>query len=284
VHEACANRTWTETATVHVPQGAIEVRLANGRTDLLIREEPLLIEIAGSSVLTMRTPDGNDGDLALGFLLSEGVVRDPAQIAAEHTFHPAHGDEPDRIVLRLEGTGSLAGEIRGRLTRTHEIRSSCGVCGLANPEQLADELPAVLPGVPRLAARDLRELVERASDHQPLFAATGACHGAVVFAADGRVLGAGEDVGRHNALDKAIGAAARAGHRDALTRAVAVLTGRAGYDLVVKCLRLGIPVIASVSAASGQGVELCSATGATLVGFVRGDRLVVYTDGARLES
>ena len=122
----------------------------------------------------------------------------------------------------------------------------------------------------------MRELHGR----QSLFAATGGSHGALVATGDGRVWGHGEDVGRHNALDKAIGQAARSGAD--LGAAIAILSGRAGFDLVVKCLRVRIPIVVSVSAPSALAFDLCEAAGATLVGFARGDRLQVYTGAGRL--
>lgn len=260
-------------------RGVVRRRLADGHEDLLVREEPLVISVAGREVLTMRTP-GADEDLALGFLLSEGVISKAEDVVSQ-TLRP--GDptalRPDVMAVDL-APGTLRTEVEGRLTRVHEIRSSCGVCGLADPDQMLEELPPLLPGAPRLARADLEGLRARFESLQADFRDTGACHGAAVFGPHGEVWGHGEDVGRHNALDKAIGAAARAG-RD-LAHGVAFLSGRAGYDLVVKCLRLRLGVILSVSAPSALSFDLASAAGATLVGFVRPGRHQVYVDGGRL--
>ena len=173
-----------------------------------------------------------------------------------------------------------AAKIAGRLTRTHEIRPSCGICGLVDVDQMLDELEALLPGVPKLDRGELEARRQAFERSQPLFDVTGACHGAMLFAPDGSVIGRGEDVGRHNALDKAIGAAARDGHP--LTQATAFLSGRAGFDLVLKCLRVRIPVILSVSAPSALAFDLCQSSGATLVGFVRPGRAKVYCAGGRI--
>ncbi len=258
--------------------GTAERILDDGSPEVLIREEPLSIEVGGESVLTMRTP-GADEELATGFLMTEDVIQSPADI--EHADWQA-GDpaalRADTIRLRLR---SAATAPRGRLTRTHEIRPSCGLCGFANPEELLEDLPALLPAAPRLTAAAASALVARLPAVQPHFAATGASHSAAVFAADGTLWGSGEDVGRHNALDKAIGAAARAQHE--LARGIAVLSGRAGFDLVLKCLRVRIGVVLSVSAASAQSFDLCRAAGATLAGFVREGRMRVYLDGGRLD-
>ncbi|MCA8948386.1 MAG: formate dehydrogenase accessory sulfurtransferase FdhD, partial [Planctomycetes bacterium] len=167
-----------------------------------------------------------------------------------------------------------------RLERTHEIRSSCGVCGVADAAAILEGTPPLLPGVPRVARALVSRLVAGLRARQPLFDATGGCHGALVATADGNVVGAGEDVGRHNALDKAIGAAAVAGAD--LSRAIAVLSGRAGFDLVVKCLRVRIPIVVSISAPSALAFDLCATAGATLIGFARGERFEVYVGAGRL--
>lgn len=253
-------------------------RLPDGRVDALVREEPLLLVIHGQQLLTMRTP-GCDEDLALGFLLGEGIV--PTFDAVRSLdFVPGDPDAQRADELHVALLRPPDAVVRGRLARTHEIRSSCGVCGLADPHQVLEGTPPLLPGTPRLPRTRLPRLVALLQQHQPLFAATGGCHAAVLANVEANALGAGEDVGRHNALDKAIGAAARAGAD--LSRAIAVLSGRAGYDLVIKCLRVRIPIVVSVSAPSALAFELCQNAGATLVGFARGDRAVVYHDGARL--
>ncbi len=260
-----------------LPIGVTARTLEDGSSEHFLREEPLVIDVGGEPVLTMRTP-GDDEHLALGFLLSEGIVGHPAAVTA---FAFVDGDPErslaDTITVHVEASGLGP---RGRLTRTHEIRSSCGLCGLANPEELLDDLPPLLPGVPRLELARIDELRRRFEALQLTFNSTGAAHAAALFGGDGALWGKGEDVGRHNALDKAIGSAARAGHD--LARGIAMLSGRAGFDLVLKGLRLRIPIILSVSAASAQSYDLCRAAGATLVGFVRPGRVRVYLASSRL--
>ena len=260
------------------PAGAARRRLADGRDDLLIREEPLHIDVHGRRLLTMRTP-GRDEDLALGFLLGEGIVQAAADVSRIECApgSPTSG-EPDTVAvtLRTPPTGSAG----LRLSRTHEVRSSCGACGAADFQALLDDTPALLPGVPRVPASSFGELVARLAQRQELFSLTGGCHGALLADAHGSPLARGEDVGRHNALDKAIGQAARAGVEFA--RSIAVLSGRSGFDLVTKCLRVRIPIIVSVSAPSALAFDLCHAAGATLVGFVRGDDFEVYCGESRL--
>lgn len=263
--------------SVEPQDGAVRRRLAAGRDDWLVREEPLLLVVHGQQLLTMRTP-GRDEDLATGFLLGEGILAAVADIAALDAKPAVDERSADELHVALHRPPSDLG--RARLARTHEIRSSCGVCGLADPQTILEATPPLLPGVPKLAVARIGELLRQLTARQELFARTGGCHGALIASADGAVLGCGEDVGRHNALDKAIGAAARAGADFA--RGVAILSGRAGYDLVVKCLRVRLPVIVSVSAPSALAFDLCHAAGATLVGFARADRHEVYCGAERL--
>ncbi|MFY9342195.1 MAG: formate dehydrogenase accessory sulfurtransferase FdhD [Planctomycetota bacterium] len=260
------------------PAGAARRQLGDGSDDLLVREEPLLLVVHGQPLLTMRTP-GADEDLALGFLLGEGIVAGASDVAAM-TAVIGDPDNPTADELRVTLRAVPDEMVKKRLARTHEIRSSCGVCGLADPHAILEGTPPLLPGVPKLQRAKVGELLQTLALTQGLFAVTGGCHGAVIATADGQVRGAGEDVGRHNALDKAIGQAARSGADFA--QCIAVLSGRAGYDLVVKCLRVRIPVIVSVSAPSALAFDLCQAAGATLLGFARGEHFELYCGGERL--
>ncbi|MCY2956223.1 MAG: formate dehydrogenase accessory sulfurtransferase FdhD [Planctomycetota bacterium] len=269
-----------DAAAVPPNTGAAAFLRSDGQHDLLVQEEPLLLWIHGQQLMTMRTP-GRDEDLGLGFLLGEGIVQHTAEVL-HITLQKGDpkAQQVDELRITLAGTPDAA--MRGRLARTHEIRSSCGVCGLTDPQQILEGTPPLLPGVPKLERSMVATLVETLRQHQPLFAQTGGSHGALLAAADGSVLGHGEDVGRHNALDKAIGMASRAGHD--LSHAIAVLSGRAGYDLVVKCLRVRVPVIIAVSAPSSLSFELCSAAGATLIGFARKNQFTTYCDSGRMRG
>jgi FdhD protein len=254
--------------------------LADGTDDRLVREEPLLLSVHGQQLTTMRTP-GRDEDLSVGFLLGEGVIASARDIAAiEIVAGSPETQQPDEARVTL--TRAPDASVRGRLARTHEIRSSCGICGIADPSTLLDDLAPLLPGVPRIDADLVPRLVAALRQRQPLFDATGGSHGALVATAAGDILGVAEDVGRHNALDKAIGQAARAGAN--LAHAIAVVSGRMGYDLAIKCLRTRIAILVSVSAPSSLAFELCSAAGATLLGFARGEAFRAYTDSGRLSS
>ena len=259
-----------------LPTGASNRRLHGGQSDALVREEPLLLVIHGQQLLTMRTP-GHDQLLGLGFLLGEGIIATKDDVASLSLVAGDRDEQrPDELHVTL--THAPDSEVRKRLARTHEIRSSCGVCGLTDPEQILEGTDPLLPGVPRIPRTRISELLAELERRQKLFRHTGGSHGALVADSSGNVLGFGEDVGRHNALDKAIGEATNAGAD--LAQAIAVLSGRAGYDLVVKCLRVRLPVIVSVSAPSTLAFELCEAAGATLVGFARGEDHRIYCDGS----
>lgn len=262
-----------------IPGGAARRELASGRDDLLVREEPLLLVIHGQQLLTMRTP-GHDDDLALGFLLGEGIVEraaDVRSLAAAPAADPTTSVDEVHVTL----TAAPAGLAKARLARTHEIRSSCGICGTGDANTILEGTAPLLPGVPVVAIARVHALTAELRRRQELFAATGGCHGTLIADDRGNVVGFGEDVGRHNALDKAIGQAARTGAD--FTRCIAVLSGRAGYDLVIKCLRIRLPIVVSVSAPSSLAFDLCSSAGATLVGFVRADRHEIYCGAERVD-
>ncbi|MBK8976645.1 MAG: formate dehydrogenase accessory sulfurtransferase FdhD [Planctomycetes bacterium] len=266
----------TDTASA----GFVERTLDDGSGDRLVREEPLSIRAGHAEVLTMRTP-GRDTDLAVGFLLGEGVidhVDDVLDVRLVPGDHQALRADLAQVALRRPDRA----RIQGRLTRTHEVRPSCGICGLADADALLEDLPPLLPGTPQLARDAIATLARRMAERQELFDATGGCHAAALFGADGELWSIAEDVGRHNALDKAIGAAARAGRE--LAHGVAMLSGRAGYDLVLKCMRVRIGVVMSVSAPSALAFDLCRAAGATLIGFVRGERAKIYWSAGRVTS
>ncbi len=257
---------------------------AASRADLLATEEPLGIRVNGAAVtMTMRTP-GDDLDLAAGFLVGEGVVRAAADIetikicgteSCGHADHDGAGHVAD-VTLRPGLT------VEPALRRNFLTTSACGVCGKASIQELAvlpdfdlsaDQLrlrPAVLAGLP-----------DRLRAAQRVFSATGGLHAAGLFAADGELLALREDVGRHNAVDKVVGWALREG-RLPLAGCVLLVSGRASFELVQKAVTAGIPVLAAVSAPSSLAAELAEQAGLTLVGFLRGSSMNVYTCAQRL--
>jgi FdhD protein len=256
------------------------------RADLLATEEPLGIRVNGAAVaLTMRTP-GDDIDLAAGFLVGEGVVRRAGQIAAiricsagscGHSGHDGAGNIAD---VTLSPGVTVAPELRRNFLTT----SACGVCGKASIEELS-----VLPDFDlsadqfRVRPALLAELPGRLRGAQRVFSATGGLHAAALFAGDGGLLAVREDVGRHNAVDKVVGWALRDG-RLPLAGCILLVSGRASFELVQKAVTAGIPVLAAVSAPSSLAAELAERAGLTLVGFLRGASMNVYTGLQRVTA
>lgn len=257
-------------------------------TEPLALEEPLAIEIAyrrGPNAVrrliatTMRTP-GADEELATGFLFAEGLIEgrgDIVQFAA--AGRSSRGDEIATLTVSLR---QPPGEDLERVSRGLLTSSACGFCGRPSLKGLrpsavdpADALrwdPAVLAGLPaRLRAA------------QPLFAATGGSHGAGLASADGRIVFAREDVGRHNAVDKLIGAAL-SDPTVAFSRHALVLSGRSSFELTQKASAAGVPVIVAVGAPSALAVRMAADAGQTLIGFTREGRFTVYTGAARLNT
>ncbi len=248
----------------------------------MVREEPLLIRLGDEAVLTMRTP-GADADLALGFLLSEGIVGSADDVERVDVVPRGGEGASDVARVHLRAGRAPSPLARERLTRAHAVRASCGLCGLASAEGLTRHLRPLAPGAPRVTRAGLASAAAAMRAAQPLFAASGGSHAAAVFEAE-RIEPwvVAEDVGRHNALDKALGRCAAEGRE--LARAVVVLSGRAGFELVLKALRLGVPVVASISAPSSLAVELAEEHGQTLVGFVRDGLPRVYADDGRVNA
>ena len=271
-------------------QPASPVRRAE-RADLLAAEEPLGIRVGGAALaMTMRTP-GDDIDLAAGFLVSEGIVHSPADIAeilicsGERCGHAGHsgpdGTDPGNVADVTLRPGL---SVRAELRRNFMTTSACGVCGktsIAELSVLSDyDLSADRAGV---AAQVLAALPDALRAAQRVFDRTGGLHAAGLFTADGKLLAVREDVGRHNAVDKIVGWALRAG-RLPLTGCVLLVSGRASFELVQKAVLAGIPVLAAVSAPSSLAAELAQEAGLTRVGFLRGGSMNVYTGPERVRT
>jgi FdhD protein len=241
--------------------------------DLVACEEPLEIQLAGARLLvTMRTP-GYDEDLTLGFLLTERIVSTPDQVmSVRHCSAVSDPDAEDnvvRVTLRPDVRIDLE-----PLRRNFHATSSCGVCGKASIEAALRAAPP-LDDLTRFAADFFPPLPDRLMAEQTLFAHTGGLHAAALFRADGELVVAREDVGRHNAVDKVVGWAARAG-RMPLSGTALMVSGRISYEIAQKALAARIPVVAAVSAPSSLAVQLAERSRLTLVGFLRGGGMNVY--------
>jgi FdhD protein len=254
--------------------------------DSLAVEEPLEIRVDGDTVATtMRTP-GADGDLALGFLFAEGIIAGARDVSTvTHCGRPGEEGYGNVVDVRSAGGVRLDPEriLEGR--RFVPTSSACGVCGRrAIDGLLARVVPLERGGA--LPPSLVHAAIDALPRVQPAFATTGGLHAAVALSADGAVLAAAEDVGRHNAVDKAVGAlllAGGAGGRP-LSGAPALLavSGRASFEILQKAAAARVPVVASVSAPSSLAVDVAREAGIALCGFVRGDRFNVYANAWRL--
>lgn len=252
------------------------------RQDALAVEEPLEIRVVAGGIehrvtVTMRTP-GDDVELALGLLVAEQVVDGVAAIAAWRRCG-AQGN-----VLKAE----LAPGVEPRLARLDRQRIStaaCGLCGKSSIEAAmggaaGGRAPWPLP-VPPLEPALLRRLPGQLRAGQPLFEASGGLHAVGAFALDGTLQVLREDIGRHNAFDKVVGARLAAGDAD-LSGSLVVLSGRAGFELLQKAAVARVPVVVAVGAPSSLAVEVAERWGITLVGFLRETRFNVYTHASRV--
>jgi FdhD protein len=246
--------------------------------DAVALEEPLEIRVADRSVaVTMRTP-GHDRELAAGFLLTEGVIRSADDLLVLVPCRDQAGGESGNVINALPSP-SLAVDF-ARLTRHVFSSSSCGVCGKATLDAVAQTFPSVVSEA-RFDPVMLAELPERLRAEQPVFAATGGLHACALFEADGKISLVREDVGRHNALDKIVGRALLDGMLP-LAGVGLLLSGRVSFELVQKALAAGIPLIAGIGAPSSLAIECAERGGQTLVGFLRADRFNVYAGAQRL--
>ncbi|MEQ6899820.1 formate dehydrogenase accessory sulfurtransferase FdhD [Nocardioides sp. YIM 152588] len=262
------------------------VRLRDGAvtrvSDALAVEEPMELRVDGRPLtVTMRTP-GSDFDLAAGFLVSEGVVHSADQISAIRYCAgvDAEGRNTYNVVDVTLSPGTPAPA--PGLQRSFATTSACGVCGKTSLDEVhAATRYAVADDPVRIAPSTLATLPERLRTAQRVFDRTGGLHAAGLFTADGRLLAADEDVGRHNAVDKVVGASLLAGRLPEAGR-VLMVSGRASFELVQKALMAGIPILAAVSAPSSLAVDLAERNGMTLVGFLRGSSCNVYAGAERI--
>jgi FdhD protein len=244
-------------------------------SDLLAVEEPLDIRVSWNEnrlpatvSVTMRTP-GDDAELAAGYLLTEGIIRRREDIAG---MHPCRSG-----AIRVELASGLALDL-AHLERHSYTSSSCGACGKTSIAALRATPPWPLPTTTPMVDLDVvRSLPEALREAQVLFSVTGGLHASALFDLEGRLLVMREDVGRHNALDKVIGAELLAGRLPANER-ILIVSGRVSFELVQKALMAGIPTLAAIGAPSSLAVELAREAGMTLLGFVRADRVNVYSD------
>jgi len=249
--------------------------------DLVVQEEPLEIRVAGIPLaVLMRTP-GHDLDLGRGFLLTEGIVPSLAAIAQIRHCSTATTPEAEDNVLLVVPTSPIGDWQRHQ--RNLYSSSSCGTCGKATIERAMLHAAPLPPDELQLDIHVLHQLPGRLHQSQAVFAATGGVHAAGLFDLTGNALVVREDIGRHNAVDKVVGAVALE-RPEVLARSVLMVSGRISFEIAQKALAVRIPIVAGVSAASSLAVGLAQASGLTLAAFVRNGSCSVYSGGQRLRG
>lgn len=263
------------------------IRIVGGRTtrrpDTLAVEEPLEIRIDGDALtVTMRTP-GHDVELVHGFLLAEGIIGHREDVA---TVRYCDGVDEDGANTYNVLDVTLAPGVAipdGAGQRSFLTNSACGVCGKQSLDQVRARTRFDLPQNFTLTAHTLTQMAPRMRERQKVFRSTGGLHAAALFTADGTLLQVREDVGRHNAVDKVLGWAL-AEDQVPLSGCALVVSSRASFELVQKAVMAGVPMLAAVSAPSSLAVDLAAESGLTLVGFLRGDTMNVYTAPERIKT
>ena len=253
--------------------------IATRKDDFLAAEEPLEIRIGKNPLsVTMRTP-GHDVELAAGFLFTEGLVQRREQIVALENV-TSEDDGKRGNVVRAELSSEALPDFE-KLRRHFFAASSCGICGKASIDAVRSRLLRIPNPDFRVAPNLLVSLPEALRSAQDVFERTGGLHAAALFDSGGKLLIVREDIGRHNAVDKIIGWALL-NDRIPLTDCVLLVSGRGGFEIIQKAIVAGIPVVASVSAPSSLAVQLARELRLTLIGFLRGNRFVVYAGDDRV--
>lgn len=268
--------------TVRTKVRRIDGGAARDRVDSLVVEEPLEIRLGGRPLaVTMRTP-GHDFDLALGFLVSEGVIARSEEVHSIRYCAGAAEDGTNTYNVLDVGLAPGVALPENSLERNFYTTSSCGVCGKASLDAVRTVARfTVSSDDVRFSAETLAALPGRLRDAQRVFERTGGLHAAALATPEGDLLAVREDVGRHNAVDKLIGWAV--GQRGLPLRGTALLvSSRASFELAQKAVMAGIPLLAAVSAPSSLAVDLAAETGLTLVGFLRGESMNVYAGRDRV--
>ncbi len=250
--------------------------------DILAAEEPLEILLRVGSeqrtiAITMRTP-GNDYELAAGFLHNEGLLLRKDEISG--MTYCVDGNQQEYNSLRIQLMSDAMPELK-HLERHFLTTSACGVCGSTMLDELSERDIPVIPSGPVVDTSIITSLPDKLRQSQNLFDSTGGLHAAALFDPDGNLLAVREDVGRHNALDKLIGWGIL---NDQLPfhDKIAMVSGRASYELLQKSYVAGVSVFCAVSAPSSLAVDIAQRFGITLIGFLRGNRFNVYTGNERI--
>jgi FdhD protein len=272
--------------TTRVPRTRVDVErgVRADTPDTVVVEEPLEIRVGDAAVTaTMRTP-GDDFDLALGHLLTEGMIGSAGDVATmvHCTDLDEHGSPTFNVVEATLSPGVAL--LRPARERTEPMTSACGVCGSASVDAVRTSSPFAVADDPLvLDAAVLATLPDGLEARQSVFARTGGVHAAGLATADGTLLSVREDVGRHNAVDKLVGAAARERELP-LAGTVLVVSARASFEITQKASVAGIPAVVAVGAPTSLAVALAREVGMTLVAFTRGPRFSLYSRPDRVSG
>jgi FdhD protein len=249
--------------------------------DRLAVEEPLEIRLNGKSVAVVMRSPGHDEELAAGFLFTEAILKGRHELEA--VAHRPDVKNPGlRNVVDARSSRDLDLEKRG-WQRNFVSASSCGLCGKLTIESVRLQAPPVFDDPLAVSAETLRRLPDEMRAAQEGFDETGGIHAAALFDAGGELLCLREDIGRHNAVDKVVGACLLNDELPLRGR-VLVVSGRASFEIVQKALMARVPVVAAVSAASSLAVDLAESSGMALLGFLRGPSMNVYAGARRVTS
>ena len=249
--------------------------------DQLAGEEPLEIRIGGTPLTVMMRTSGHERELALGFLFGEGIIRLAADVTAIRVL--PNGEHPDlENVIDVDLAPSAPGVDR-RWQRNFLAASSCGLCGVSSIEAIHQSAPPLPDDDLVIDPEIIYGLDARLRSEQAIFARTGGLHAAGLFTLQGEPVVVREDIGRHNAVDKVIGHAVQRGLLP-LDRLILMVSGRTSFEIVQKALQGRIPVLVAVSAPSSLARELAQASNQTLIGFLRGRSLNVYSGRQRIQS
>jgi FdhD protein len=274
---ASSDTTEAASETVSVQISRCEIgKGPQQQSDTLVREEPLEIRVRGKSIaVTMRTP-GHDNEVAAGFLLSEGIIRERDEITE---IAPCLESDSPENTLNVFLSPSVEIDFT-RLTRHVFASSSCGLCGKASIESVHQHFSPIESNF-GVAAETLVDLPNRMRAAQQTFSQTGGLHAAAIFDVQGNLLVLREDAGRHNAVDKVIGWGFLESKLP-FDSHVLLVSGRASFEIVQKALAARIPIIAAVSAPSSLAVEFAQESNQTLIGFLRGKTFNIYAHPERV--
>ncbi len=263
------------TARIALPPGVVRVAAVRGdRTgsepfgETVPEEMPVALVINHLPYAVMLATPADVQDFALGFLLTEGLL---AHASEMHALEPTRSEQGITLHLRVAGPAFAALKER---RRNLAGRTGCGLCGIEDLAQVQRVLPRV-GAAPPVAAGALRRAAEELQQRQPFHAATGGVHAAAWSDAEGRILCAREDIGRHNALDKLVGALVR--RQTDFAEGFALITSRASFEMVQKSATVGIRLLAAISAPTGMAIRAAERSGVTLAAFVRSDRYTLYS-------